>query len=64
MQTFKDSLYLAKEKMLDHAFEAHSDTSFPLNNQQTMNGEISKADEVVHYSLANFGMNDNFVKRK
>jgi transposase InsO family protein len=64
MQTFKDSLYLAKEKMLDHAFEAHSDTSFPLNNQQTMNEEISKADEVVHFSLANFGMNDNFVKRK
>ncbi|MDK2910321.1 MAG: hypothetical protein PWR20_1888 [Bacteroidales bacterium] len=41
--------------MFDIAFEAHPETSLPFGEQKTMNKKISKAGEVIHSGLANFG---------
>ncbi len=60
MQTFMDSLDLAKSKMLDVQIES----SFTHSEQPCMNEEIVKVDEGVHFNLDNFEMNNNFAERE
>lgn len=60
MQTFVDSLDLAKSKMLDVQMES----SFTHSDQPCMNEKIVKVDEGVHFNLDNFEMNNNFAMRK
>ena len=60
MQTFLDSLDLAKSKMLD----VQSESLFLRSEQPCMNGKIVKVDEEVHFNLDNFEMNNKFAEQE
>jgi transposase InsO family protein len=72
MQTFIDSLHLAKEKMLDKIFEANISSHSPDVTDQKASGEnFARPDDTsennikpssVHFSLAKIEKDDNFVK--
>lgn len=60
MQTFFDSLKIAKEKILDN----HIETSPQNSQQQTINGDFSKFNNVTNFNLDKFQNNNNFVSKK
>ncbi|HNW70150.1 MAG TPA: IS481 family transposase [Bacteroidales bacterium] len=64
MQTFLDSLALAKSKMLDNALQVQEESLLLHSGKPRMNGEIVKADAGVHFSLDNFGMNSKFAMQE